>query len=97
MDLIADSHVPKYAQIADIFRQRIARGIWAKGMREVEIARIGDVGERSEYIRRNEQRVRSLQRVRSRQDHCELRCPDSVGPAVSRRFSIRWANIGLRP
>jgi GntR family transcriptional regulator len=33
MDLIADSHVPKYAQIADIFRQRIARGIWGKGCR----------------------------------------------------------------
>jgi GntR family transcriptional regulator len=33
MDLIADSHVPKYAQIADIFRQRIARGIWAQGLR----------------------------------------------------------------
>jgi GntR family transcriptional regulator len=31
MDLIADSHIPKYAQIADIFRQRIARGIWAQG------------------------------------------------------------------
>ena len=27
MDLNAVSHVPKYAQIADIFRQRIARGI----------------------------------------------------------------------
>lgn len=33
MDLISDSHVPKYAQIADIFRQRIARGVWAKGLR----------------------------------------------------------------
>ena len=33
MDLIVDSHVPKYAQIADIFRQRIARGIWAQGLR----------------------------------------------------------------
>lgn len=33
MDLIAESHLPKYAQIADIFRQRIARGIWAKGVR----------------------------------------------------------------
>ena len=33
MDLIADSHVPKYAQIADIFRQRIARGVWTKGFR----------------------------------------------------------------
>jgi GntR family transcriptional regulator len=33
MDLIADSHVPKYAQIADIFRQRIARGIWRQGLR----------------------------------------------------------------
>ena len=33
MDLISDSHVPKYAQIADIFRQRIARGVWAKGAR----------------------------------------------------------------
>jgi GntR family transcriptional regulator len=33
MDLSSDSHVPKYAQIADIFRQRIARGIWAKGFR----------------------------------------------------------------
>ena len=33
MDLSSDSHVPKYAQIADIFRQRIARGIWTKGLR----------------------------------------------------------------
>ena len=33
MELISDSHVPKYAQIADIFRQRIARGIWAQGLR----------------------------------------------------------------
>ncbi len=33
MDLISDSHVPKSAQIADIFRQRIARGIWAQGLR----------------------------------------------------------------
>ena len=33
MDLISDSHVPKYAQIADIFRQRIARGIWSQGYR----------------------------------------------------------------
>ncbi len=33
MDLISDSHVPKYAQIADIFRQRIARGIWTQGLR----------------------------------------------------------------
>ncbi|MCA6107036.1 GntR family transcriptional regulator [Bradyrhizobium cenepequi] len=33
MDLSSDSHVPKYAQIADIFRQRIARGIWTKGFR----------------------------------------------------------------
>jgi GntR family transcriptional regulator len=33
MNLMSDSHVPKYAQIADIFRQRIARGIWAQGLR----------------------------------------------------------------
>src|SRR4029078_9962823 len=33
MDLISDSHVPQYAQIADIFRQRIARGIWTTGSR----------------------------------------------------------------
>jgi len=33
MDLNSDSHVPKYAQIADIFRQRIARGVWTKGFR----------------------------------------------------------------
>jgi GntR family transcriptional regulator len=33
MELSSDSHVPKYAQIADIFRQRIARGIWAQGLR----------------------------------------------------------------
>src|SRR4051812_22868848 len=33
MRLISDSHVPKYAQIADIFRQRIARGIWTQGLR----------------------------------------------------------------
>jgi GntR family transcriptional regulator len=31
MDLSSASHVPKYAQIADIFRQRIARGTWARG------------------------------------------------------------------
>jgi GntR family transcriptional regulator len=33
MDLNSDSPVPKYAQIADIFRQRIARGIWTQGLR----------------------------------------------------------------
>ena len=33
MDLISATHVPKYAQIADIFRQRIARGIWRQGLR----------------------------------------------------------------
>lgn len=33
MELNSDSHVPKYAQIADIFRQRIGRGIWTKGLR----------------------------------------------------------------
>ncbi|WP_407147184.1 GntR family transcriptional regulator [Bradyrhizobium sp. ORS 86] len=33
MELNSESHVPKYAQIADIFRQRVARGIWAKGLR----------------------------------------------------------------
>jgi GntR family transcriptional regulator len=33
MDLISDSHMPKYAQIADIFRQRIARKIWTQGSR----------------------------------------------------------------
>lgn len=33
MDLSSDSHVPKYAQIAQIFRQRIARGTWSKGLR----------------------------------------------------------------
>ena len=33
MDLNTDSHVPKYAQIADIFRQRIARGVWTQGFR----------------------------------------------------------------
>jgi GntR family transcriptional regulator len=33
MDLNTESHVPKYSQIADIFRQRIARGVWQKGLR----------------------------------------------------------------
>jgi GntR family transcriptional regulator len=33
MDLNSESHVPKYAQVADIFRQRIARGVWTKGLR----------------------------------------------------------------
>ncbi|WP_375412111.1 GntR family transcriptional regulator [uncultured Bradyrhizobium sp.] len=33
MDLISNSHVPKYAQIADVFRQRIARGTWPRGLR----------------------------------------------------------------
>ncbi len=33
MDLISGGHVPKYAQIADIFRQRIARGMWTQGFR----------------------------------------------------------------
>ena len=33
MDLNSDSHVPKYAQIADIFRQRITRGVWPQGVR----------------------------------------------------------------
>lgn len=33
MNLDATSHIPKYAQIADIFRQRIARGAWSRGQR----------------------------------------------------------------
>ena len=33
MALITESHVPKYAQIADSLRQRIARGYWPTGMR----------------------------------------------------------------
>jgi GntR family transcriptional regulator len=33
MKLMQESHVPKYAQIADIFRQRIARGLWPQGLR----------------------------------------------------------------
>jgi GntR family transcriptional regulator len=33
MDLISHSYVPKYAQIADVFRQRIVRGIWTQGLR----------------------------------------------------------------
>jgi GntR family transcriptional regulator len=33
MRLDGESHVPKYAQIADIFRQRIARGVWSRGLR----------------------------------------------------------------
>jgi GntR family transcriptional regulator len=33
MDLNVDSHVPKYAQIADIFRQRIARAVWPHGLK----------------------------------------------------------------
>ena len=33
MDLNVDSHVPKYAQIADIFRQRVARGVWPRGLK----------------------------------------------------------------
>ncbi|WP_225150620.1 GntR family transcriptional regulator [Bradyrhizobium sp. NBAIM08] len=33
MELSSDCHVPKYAQIADIFRQRIARGVWTQGFR----------------------------------------------------------------
>jgi GntR family transcriptional regulator len=33
MNLISDSHVPKYAQIADVLRGRIARGIWRLGLR----------------------------------------------------------------
>lgn len=33
MELSSNSRVPKYAQIADIFRQRIARGIWTQGFR----------------------------------------------------------------
>lgn len=33
MDLLADSRTPKYVQIADVFRQRIARGVWRVGDR----------------------------------------------------------------
>ena len=33
MILDAISHIPKYVQIADILRQRIARGVWSRGMR----------------------------------------------------------------
>jgi GntR family transcriptional regulator len=32
MILDAISHIPKYVQIADILRQRIARGVWSRGM-----------------------------------------------------------------
>ena len=49
MDLISDSHVPKYAQIADIFRQRISRGIWAQGLRAVIY--LGEVTYRGDFIR----------------------------------------------
>ncbi|MDR3560735.1 MAG: GntR family transcriptional regulator, partial [Negativicutes bacterium] len=33
MDLLTDSRTPKYIQIADVFRQRIARGLWRIGDR----------------------------------------------------------------
>lgn len=33
INLDVDSHVPKYSQIADIFRQRIARGTWPRGLK----------------------------------------------------------------
>ena len=33
MQLATESHVPKYAQIADAIRQRIARGVWPVGTR----------------------------------------------------------------
>lgn len=33
MELSSDNHVPKDAQIADIFRQRIACGVWTQGFR----------------------------------------------------------------
>ena len=33
MILDAESHIPKYAQIAETLRQRIARGIWPHGSR----------------------------------------------------------------
>lgn len=44
-----DSPVPRYAQLADLFRGRIARGVWVPGgtlpsieqlMREFEVARV---------------------------------------------------------
>jgi GntR family transcriptional regulator len=33
MILDAESHIPKYAQIAETLRQRIARGVWPRGSR----------------------------------------------------------------
>ena len=33
MQLATESHVPKYAQIADAIRQRISRGVWSIGSR----------------------------------------------------------------
>jgi GntR family transcriptional regulator len=47
--LFRDSPVPRYAQLADLLRQRIARGVWAQGeqlptleelVREFEVARV---------------------------------------------------------
>lgn len=47
--LFRDSPVPRYAQLADVLRQRIARGVWAQGqklptldelMREFDVARV---------------------------------------------------------
>ncbi|WP_454914915.1 GntR family transcriptional regulator [Xanthobacter sediminis] len=33
MQIAAESHAPKYARIADVLRQRIARGVWPKAAR----------------------------------------------------------------
>src|SRR5690349_24050798 len=47
--LFRDSPVPRYAQLADVFRQRIARNVWPPGtrlptlealMREFDVARV---------------------------------------------------------
>ncbi len=47
--LVSKSPVPRYAQLADLLRQRIARGVWAKGqklpsleelVREFDVARV---------------------------------------------------------
>src|SRR6185436_15897641 len=48
-NLLADSPVPRYAQLADLLRGRIARGVWQAGatlpsiealMREFDVARV---------------------------------------------------------
>ena len=72
MQLAPESHVPKYAQIADAIRQRISRGIWPVGIRlpaNEELARefgVSRITIRQAVDQADDQRVEALTHMFSR-------------------------------